>query len=122
MIIADTSVWVNHFRGKSTLLSGEPALLMRRLLHPFVLCELLLGGLPRAGREWQQLNDLKQAPVADPAEVNAFILWAGLTGTGIGYVDTHLLVSAKMIPGGKLLTSDKSLHDQAERLELAYQP
>jgi predicted nucleic acid-binding protein len=122
LIIADTSVWVDHFRGKPTLLEAEPALLARRLLHPFVLGELLLGGLPRAGKEWQQLNDLKPAVVADPSEVNAFIIWAGLTGTGIGYVDTHLLVSAKMISGGRILTKDQNLHTQAERLDLAYLP
>jgi predicted nucleic acid-binding protein len=122
LIIADTSVWVDHFRGLPTLLETEPVLLTRRLLHPFVLGELLLGGLPRDGKEWAQLNALSHAPVADPSEVNAFITWAKLTGTGIGYVDTHLLVAAKMVPNGKVLTRDNKLLAQAERLGVAYQP
>jgi predicted nucleic acid-binding protein len=95
---------------------------MRRLLHPFVLGELLLGGLPRDGKEWEQLNALARAPVADPSEVNAFITWAKLTGTGIGYVDTHLLLAAKLIPDGQLLTRDNKLRAQAERLGVAHKP
>jgi predicted nucleic acid-binding protein len=45
-----------------------------------------------------------------------------LFGTGIGYVDTHLLVSAKLLPDGKLLTKDRALAEQAERLGIAYEP
>ncbi len=120
MIIPDTSVWVDFFRGVSNLLADEPVLAERRLLHPFVFGELLLGGLPKEASLRAILASLRPAPVAETGEVAAFIQWAKLAGTGIGYVDTHLLVSAKMI-GGTLLTTDTNLHAQAARLGVAYE-
>jgi predicted nucleic acid-binding protein len=46
MILPDTSVWIDHFRGGEKTLAG---LLHREdlLLHPFVIGELALGYLPR---------------------------------------------------------------------------
>jgi len=122
MIIIDTSTWVDHFRGIDTLLDSPPLQSVRRLLHPFVYGELLLGGLPKSGAVREVLADLQMAPVADSSEVAAFIEWAGLSGTGIGYVDAHLLVSARMLENGRLLTQDHNLMEQAQRLDIAYQP
>ena len=118
MIIPDTSIWVDLFRGGQNLLATEPELARRRLLHPFVYGELLLGGLPKDHALRSALAALRPAPIADVSEVVAFIQWAKLAGTGIGYVDAHLLVSAKMI-GGSILTLDKNLHTQAARLGVA---
>lgn len=120
MILIDTSTWVDHFRGMDTLLASQPVQSVRRLLHPFVYGELLLGGLPKNDAVREVLADLHPAPVADPSEVAAFIEWAGLAGTGIGYVDTHLLVSARMVENGCLLTQDRNLLEQAQRLDIAY--
>ena len=92
------------------------------LLHPFVFGELLLGGLPRKGHHADSLRNVREAPVASSHEVAAFIGWGSLVGTGIGYVDAHLLVSAKALSQGRLLTSDRSLYAQAERLGVAYVP
>ena len=122
MIIPDTSAWVDHFRGTATLLSTPPARQVRRLLHPFVFGELLLGGLSGHEEHLFELRDLQSAPVAEPNEVVDFIESAELVGTGIGYVDTHLLLSAKLLPNGRVLTFDKKLRAQAERLGIAYQP
>jgi predicted nucleic acid-binding protein len=119
VIIVDTSVWVDHIRGLPTPLedllgTGQIA------LHPFVLGELLLNGLPRRSKLTVDLSDLPRAPVASPEEVAAFIGWAKLAGRGIGYVDTHLLVSAKLLPDGQVLSFDGNLMIQAERFDLAY--
>ncbi len=119
MIIPDTSIWVDLFRGGQNLLATEPELARRRLLHPFVYGELLLGGLPKDRDLRAMLAALRPAPVAEVNEVVAFIQWAKLAGTGIGYVDAHLLVSAKMI-GGSILTLDNDLQANAERLGVAY--
>ena len=121
MIIPDTSIWVDLFRGGQNLLATEPELTRRRLLHPFVNGELLLGGLPKDRDLRSALAALRPAPIADVSEVIAFIQWARLAGTGIGYVDAHLLVSAKMI-GGSILTLDNDLRANAERLGCAYTP
>lgn len=119
MIVVDTSIWVEHIRGKDTPLDGLLGS-ARVFLHPFVHGELLLHALPQNGPIREALDELDAAPVGSNEEVAAFILWAGLANKGIGYVDTHLLVSARMLPGGKLLTLDKNLHAQAVRLEVAY--
>lgn len=121
MIIVDTSIWVDHIRGIDTPLdeilgSGT------ELLHPFVYGELLLNGLPRQGPFSEQLQSLKPAPVAPPADVAAFIRWADLAGTGVGYVDVNLLVSAKLLSGGMIMTKDKDLAAQAKRLDIGYAP
>lgn len=119
MIIPDTSIWVDLFRGGQNLLATEPELARRRLLHPFVFGELLLGGLPKDRALRAALAALRPAPIAETSEVVAFIQWANLAGTGIGYVDAHLLVSATMI-GGSILTLDQNLHAQAKRLNVAF--
>lgn len=120
MIVVDTSVWVDHLRGLPTRLQsllGQG----RIVLHPFVMGELLLNGLPPNSQCVNDLDDLPQAPIASPNEAAAFIGWAKLAGKGVGYVDTHLLVSAKLMPGGCVLTLDRNLNEQAERLALAFQ-
>lgn len=120
MIIVDTSIWVAHIQGKQTQLDdrlGEVAV----LLHPFVLGELLLNGLPKRGPFSQEsLEEYAIAPVASSLEVASFIQWAKLAGTGVGYVDSHLLVSARLLPSGTIMTLDNDLKAQAERFDVAY--
>lgn len=121
MIVVDTSIWVDHLRGIDSPLddilgTGE------ELLHPFVYGELLLNGLSKRGAFAERLQSLRPAPVAPPADVAAFIVWAKLAGTGIGYVDTNLLVSAKLLSNGMIMTKDNDLAAQAKRLGVAYAP
>lgn len=121
MIIIDTSIWIDHLRGIDTPLDevlGSGA----ELLHPFVYGELLLNGLPKRGAFAERLLGLRPAPVATAADVAAFIVWAKLAGTGVGYVDTHLLVSAKLLPTAVIMTKDNDLGAQAQRLGVAYAP
>ncbi len=119
MIIVDTPIWVDHFRNQ------DPALMALILqeeiaLHPYVHGELLLGGFPAHGEAAEHLNTLLRPPVATEVETAAFISWAKLSGTGIGYVDSHLLVSAKLAGDGRVLTRDKKLYAQANRLGIAH--
>lgn len=121
MIVVDTSIWVDHFRKRDPALqdliaNGEA------LLHPFVLGELLLGGLPAQGEVANILREMAPAPVSSPEEANAFIDWAKLAGTGVGYVDAHLLLSARLVSKGTVLTGDKNLRKQARCLGVAYTP
>ena len=119
MIIVDTSVWVDHLRRKEPKLT---AIIANEAIgiHPFVWGELLLGGVPPSGEVADQFQILPRPPVASASEAAAFISWGSLVGTGIGYVDAHLLISAKLIGNGLVLTKDRRLHAQAERLGVAY--
>lgn len=119
MIVIDTSIWVDHFRRenaalKALIAEGEA------MLHPFVLGELLLGGLPARSEVTQILRELAPAPLGTIEEAAALIEWGKLAGTGVGYVDSHLLLSARLIKNGMLLTGDKNLQAQAERLGVAF--
>ena len=122
MIIVDTSTWINHIRGLPTPIEGLLGQ-GRIALHPFVFGELLLNGLPKTGPFAANVfAKYADAPVASMQEVAAFIIWAKLAGQGVGYVDVHLLISAKFLPDGAVLTSDDNLRKQAERLGVAYFP
>jgi len=120
VILVDSSVWVDHLRkGDATLarmLDHE-----RVLAHPFVVGELALGSLSLRQREsiLAALQDLPQATVASETEVRRFIDREALYGRGIGYVDAHLLASARLTLGGSLWTRDRRLHAVASQLGLA---
>ena len=118
MILVDTSVWINHLRLASAILSkllddGEV------LVHPFVLGELALGNLRRRDAFLSDLRDLPRAAVATDEEVISLIDRQTLFGRGIGYVDAHLLAAARLTAGTKLWTHDRRLQAVAAQLGLA---
>ena len=118
MILVDTSVWVEHLRSASAILS---ALLEDGgvLGHPFVLGELALGNLRQRDDILRALRRLPQATSASHLEVLQFIDREALYGRGIGYVDAHLLAAARLTVGSKLWTRDRRLQAVADQLGLA---
>lgn len=122
MVIVDTSIWVEHIRGVSTPVQDLLGL-GQIALHPFVFGELLLNGLPKSGPfSPTAFGKLAVATVATPAEVSAFIQWAKLAGQGVGYVDAHLLLSARLMEDAFIVTSDGDLREQAYRFNILYAP
>lgn len=121
MIVVDANIWIDHLRVANLALAG---LIQRRriLIHPYTIGEIGLGSLARRSEVLEQLAMLPAAPIADHDEVLAFVERHALFGTGIGYVDSHLLASAKLVKAGKVWTRDKRLHVLAERLGLAASP
>jgi len=117
VILVDTSVWVDHLRRDNRALS---TLLLegRVLCHPFVIGELACGNLRARSTILEHLSFLPEAPVADQHEVLSLIERRKLWGTGIGWVDAHLLASA-VLAGSTLWTKDKTLAKQAQRLKVA---
>ena len=116
MILVDTSVWVDHLRG------GQPRL--RRLLndalvlvHPIVVGELALGGLKKGSEILGLLDEMPQAEAASHSEVLEFVDRHGLAGSGVGWVDVHLLVSAALTRAS-LWTLDRPLAAVAGRLAM----
>ena len=118
MILVDTSVWIDHLRSRDnrlvTLLQAGEV-----LAHPFVTGEIALGNLKQRHTVLVALANLPQARVANDSEVLHFIERNNLAGLGIGYIDAHLLASARLDAGTKVFTRDKRLQAVAVRLSLA---
>ncbi len=118
MILVDTSIWVRHFRqGTGVLLQAlEDGLV---LAHDFVIGELVLGALNPREKVIGELNQLPKLMRADNAEVLTLIEAAGLSGSGIGYIDAHLLASLRLHPKSALWTGDLRLIAAAKRCGIA---
>lgn len=119
MILVDTSIWADHFvRPNQRLIalnkSGES------IMHPHVIGELAAGNI----RPWQRsvaaLRSLPTAPLLSEDALYAFIWDRQLMGTGLSFVDLHLIGSTFSI-GGRLWTRDKRLHEKAAVLGCAYE-
>ena len=121
MIIVDTSIWADHFRravADLTVLVANDLVLQ----HPFVTGELAMGNPADRQAMIETLEVLPQAEVIGWSELLNFGGRHELGGTGIGYVDAHLLASAAGHEGVRLWTRDKRLADHAQRLRVDYQP
>jgi predicted nucleic acid-binding protein len=117
VILVDTSVWVAHLRHgsvglKASLHEGGVA------CHPFIVGELACGNLRNRSEIISLLQRLPRAIVAQHEEVMQFIEHFGLMGKGLGYIDVHLLASARLT-GIPLWTLDKKLLAVAIKLQLA---
>ena len=116
MMLADTSVWIQHFR------RGEPALAHRLseglvLMHPFVSGELACGKLRNRAAILSDLRALPPAKRASDIEVLQLVEDRRLWGRGLGWVDMHLLASALLSHCG-FWTLDKRLGEAAAELGL----
>ena len=117
MILADTSVWVDHFRKRDGALYQQ---LQQNAIciHPFVVTELVLGNLPDRQKTIASLDLLPMAKVAQMSEVRRMIEAHSLFQRGIGLVDAHLIASTFITPHTVLWSRDKRLRDIAETLGL----
>ena len=116
MILADTSVWVDHLRRAnarmmSLLADAEIA------GHPFVIGEIALGHLKHRQEILALLANLPQATLADHDEVLRFVERRNLAASGLGWVDVHLLAAAALDRSG-LWTLDRRLAAVASSLGL----
>ena len=115
-MLVDTSVWVDHLRkGNATLAD----LLQQGQVwtHAFVVGELACGNLAQRAKILGLLAALPHAPTATHDEALAFLQAHHLMGRGLGWIDMHLLASAKL---AKLpfWTMDKRLSSAAADLQL----
>ena len=117
MILVDTSVWVDHLRRGNARLERllNDALV---LVHPFVVGELALGALKKRSEILGFLEEMPQAEAASHAEALEFVDRHSLAGSGIGWIDAHLLVSTAL-SRASLWTLDGRLASVAGRLALS---
>lgn len=115
-MLVDTSVWIDHLRRGNAILV---ALLEQTQVwtHAFVVGELACGNLAQRDKLLSALTALPHAPIAGHDEVLAFLESHRLMGRGLGWVDIHLLASARL---AKLpfWTLDKRLAAVATALQL----
>ncbi len=118
MLLVDTSVWIDHLRhGDAQLTQALQTGLVG--MHPFVVGELACGSLRARSKVLGLLQALPRAMVASDQEVLFFMDAHALMGRGIGYIDMHLLASARL-GSVRLWTRDKRLHTIATELGLAH--
>ena len=118
MILADTSIWVEHLRrSNSTFINLLDAGSV--VTHPFIIGEIALGYLKRRDFILDSLRAMPQALTASNEEVLDFIDQHNLFELGIGYVDAHLLAAMRLNVGVSLWTRDKRLCHAARLLTVA---
>ncbi|MCU1300596.1 MAG: VapC toxin family domain ribonuclease [Candidatus Sulfotelmatobacter sp.] len=115
MILADTSVWIDHLRSENKE--------MRNLLehgkiviHPYIIAELALGSLRERTKTLALLDLLPQVREAQLGEVRLTIEARRLYSLGIGLTDAHLIASTFINSATVLWTKDKALRKAAEAL------
>lgn len=116
-VLVDTSVWIDHLRRGSR----ELAELLNQgvvVVHPFVLGELACGNLRNRAEIFALLQALPSAPLVEHDEALGFLESENLQGSGLGWIDVHLLASARLQNVG-LWSLDKALASAAARLGIA---
>ena len=118
-VLVDTSVWRRYFGGTASvkrlgeLLDEDGAV----LVHPFVIGEMVLGGL--SAREEALFGRLPSAALVRHEEVLEFVRRRRLMRRGIGWVDVHLLASA-LTSRATLWSTDRDLSAVAAELKVDF--
>jgi predicted nucleic acid-binding protein len=118
MVLVDTSIWVDHLRkGNRHLVhlleDGEV------VCHSFIIGELACGNINNRTEILTLLKSLPTTPKIDLDEYLYFMEKNHLFGFGIGFVDIHLLASAKLV-NIPIWTKDKKLQEVAITLKVSY--
>ncbi len=117
MVLVDTSVWVEHLRHGSSELKVRLQE-GRVCCHPLIIAELACGDLQNRSLLLTLLRALPQAMQAAPEEIMQFVETYNLMGQGLGYLDLHLLASAKLTRVS-LWTLNQKLSEVTGKLGLA---
>lgn len=115
-VLVDTSVWIDHFRNgnrqlEERLQAGQVA------CHPFVIGELACGNLDNRDEILTLLAALPQTILVHHEEALQFVSAHRLAGKRLGWMDIHLLASAKLTPC-PIWTLDRALQAAANELKL----
>jgi predicted nucleic acid-binding protein len=115
LILADTSVWIDHLRSSDKE--------MRRqlehgqiVIHPFIIAELALGSLRERDKTLALLDLLPQVRMARLSELRLMIEARRLYNLGIGLTEAHLIASVLVDAPTLLWTRDQRLRKVAAAL------
>lgn len=120
-VLVDTSIWADHLDRTDSVMND---LLDRSQvwIHPFVIGELAMGNLRRRDEVLRELQKLPEVTSARHDEVMRLIQANRLFGSGIGYIDAHLLAAVALTDGARLWTRDRRLRETAETMGLDFKP
>jgi predicted nucleic acid-binding protein len=117
VILADTSVWIDHL--------NKPDPVMTKLLaagkiamHPLIAAEIALGSLHHRRKKLAVIDAVWQVNLAELDEVRRLIESHALWSKGLGVTDIHLIASCMMTLGVQLWTRDKALARVAKSLDI----
>jgi len=120
VILADTSIWVAHFKGNP---AARPLIDLLQAdeiaTHPWVIGELALGGL--AAEDRALFAALPALPEVASSEVLHLVEAERLAGTGLGWVDCQLLAAA-LVGNAALWTRDRRLAEAARAVGVSAEP
>jgi predicted nucleic acid-binding protein len=119
VILADTSVWINHFRARDAMLVDLLAS-AQVVTHPFVIGEIAMGSLANRQQIIRLMRALPATAAASNDEVLHLVEHHRLFGKGIGLVDAHLLAAMLLAPGARLWTFDKRLATAAAQMGIGF--
>jgi hypothetical protein len=115
-MLVDTSIWVEYFhegrRDLAKLLEGGSI-----RTHPLVIGELACGRFRDRRAVFNLLNQLPSLEPVSHDEAHMFLEQHGLSGHGLGWIDVHLLASARL-GGARVWTRDRDFAAAARRLGL----
>jgi len=98
VILADAFIWVDHLRQRneelSLLLSNDVI-----LIHPFVIGKVTCGNPRYRLRVLAGLYEVPSITTVSDSAVMDFVEHNMLSGTGIGWVDAHLLTATAKTKG-----------------------
>ena len=106
-MLADTSVWIDHFRHGNTRLRDELEA-GEVVTHEFVIGELACGNLRNRSEILGLITSLPSVTTVPHDEVLELVTRRKLMGRGLGWIDMHLL-AASVVAGIPLFTLDKRL-------------
>lgn len=119
MVLVDTSVWIDHLRSTNPELDSLQD--QRQIfIHPMVIGELACGNIRDRVKVLRYLSRLSQIPVAIDRDVLFLIERHQLMGTGIRYIDAHLLTACVLHGATQLWALDRRLMAAADRLGVGY--
>ena len=119
MILADTSIWVEHLRSSTSQLT-DLVNAGKVLMHSMIIGELACGNLSDRQKRLSAWRRFPMISEASHQEVLSAIESQQLMGRGIGFVDAHLLCAVPNRRNTLLWTRDNSLRRIAGDLGVAF--
>jgi predicted nucleic acid-binding protein len=122
MILVDTSVWIRFFSNQEPYVHHLDTLLDRGEVagHELIHGELLIGDRGGRTKFLASYERMHQASMVPHSDVVALVRVRNLHGSGLGWIDVHLLASA-IVGRMQLWTADNSFAAVARELGVAWE-